>query len=364
MSPTRSLDQALARETARAACVCVCRRRRDYPKNGSVPQLLYATRRRHPQRAAPARPGPNFCVFLSFFPSFARDGNKKERETGKDEEKETTQVLQREWREAGHAGEPYTVDNDAGFDYVDAELTGVGRAQALALAPRFASLPAPPTLLVVSPMRRATLTGLIALQDALPPPRVIACELCHETGGKYTCDKRLSKAELFLLYPTVDYSEIGDLDPSASRSARPSKKRETCISSSSSSSSSSSRVACIRHFYSTTRPLSLSTVVDGGQQLSRRESLAEGKKQSCCSLRYWGDGLVRETKAAIAQRGADFLAWLHDRPETVVAVAAHSGFLLALVNAALTTQDEQSRTWFGTGECRALALTWEPSDIE
>ena len=45
-------------------------------------------------------------------------------------------------------------------------------------------------------------------------------------------------------------------------------------------------------------------------------------------------------------------------PDRIV-VAAHSGFLLALCNAVLTTTDNRASAWFGTGECRALGLTWE-----
>ena len=57
------------------------------------------------------------------------------------------------------------------------------------------------------------------------------------------------------------------------------------------------------------------------------------------------------------KRAARFAAWLGQRPEKRVAVAAHSGFLLALFNAVLDLPDD-ARGWFGTGECRAVALTF------
>ena len=44
----------------------------------------------------------------------------------------------------------------------------------------------------------------------------------------------------------------------------------------------------------------------------------------------WRDGLTRETWEALARRGVAFVAWLMQRPETHVAVATHSAFLLAL----------------------------------
>ena len=48
------------------------------------------------------------------------------------------------------------------------------------------------------------------------------------------------------------------------------------------------------------------------------------------------------------------------RPERRIVVAAHSGFLLALFNAVLTVDDPAAATWFGTGEMRAVMLTFTP----
>ena len=52
-----------------------------------------------------------------------------------------------------------------------------------------------------------------------------------------------------------------------------------------------------------------------------------------------------------------FLEWLRKRPERRVVVAAHSGFLLSLLNAAVDVPDEGTRQWFGTGEMRTCVLT-------
>ena len=41
---------------------------------------------------------------------------------------------------------------------------------------------------------------------------VVAHELCHETAGKHTCDKRLSRTELSELYPRIDYTLIESED--------------------------------------------------------------------------------------------------------------------------------------------------------
>jgi len=121
-------------------------------------------------------------------------------------------VAQAEWRRAGKPGEPYTLDTDPSMRYQDAVLTPVGEQQARDLQPRTARLF--PEVMVVSPMRRATQTGLLAFaahvaggeKASLP---VVACESAHEIAGKHTCDKRLPKAQLAKLFPEVDYALVG-----------------------------------------------------------------------------------------------------------------------------------------------------------
>ena len=84
------------------------------------------------------------------------------------------------------------MDNDPEGKYTDALLTPAGEAQARALQPR--TQPLSPQLLVVSPLRRATQTGLLAFEAHVQAGRlpVIAHEGCHERGGKHTCDRRLA----------------------------------------------------------------------------------------------------------------------------------------------------------------------------
>ena len=105
--------------------------------------------------------------------------------------------------------------------YVDAELTPLGEQQARDLRSRSAALR--PELMVVSPMRRAIATGLIAFDDHVSgrvagdggvPWRlpVVALEACHEHAGRHTCDKRLPTAELAARYPAVDFSLLAAPD--------------------------------------------------------------------------------------------------------------------------------------------------------
>lgn len=199
-------------------------------------------------------------------------------------------VAQREWR-AGPSWdgvtEPYTIDNDPSYKYLDPSLTEKGVGQAEALKPRATALA--PGLMVVSPLRRATQTGLIAFDGAVSSGlRVVANELCHEHGGRHTCDKRASKAALGAEFPSVDYSALEEEeDP------------------------------------------------------------------------YWGDGLERESLASLSMRCARYVEWLRQRPERCVVTTSHSAFLHALFNAVLTTREEAARQWFGTGEMRAVVLTFE-----
>jgi len=119
-------------------------------------------------------------------------------------------VAQREWRanpEWDGTSEPYTLDNDPDLRYMDAQLTEKGLGEARELQSATEALK--PQLLVVSPMRRATATGLLAFESHIKAGlQVLAHEFCHERAGKHTCDKRLAKAELAKAYPKVDYSNV------------------------------------------------------------------------------------------------------------------------------------------------------------
>jgi len=126
-------------------------------------------------------------------------------------------VVQREWRaRAGWDGasEPYTLDTDPEYRFVDALLTEKGEAEARALQARTRRFT--PQLLVVSPLRRATQTGLLAFEPSLPPSPshggaaipVVAHELCHERAGRHTCDKRLDRTALAAAYPLVNYEQL------------------------------------------------------------------------------------------------------------------------------------------------------------
>ena len=207
-------------------------------------------------------------------------------------------VAQSEWRAAGKEGEPFWVSTDPEFDFLDAELTPLGEQQAADLRPRTAQLD--PEVMIVSPMRRATQTGLLAFEDHVagtrpndkPPMKVLAHEAAHEIAGKHTCDKRLTKTELAARWGAViDYSLVEhEEDP------------------------------------------------------------------------FWGDGSVREPHTDLAARAAALVAFIHGRAERHFVVAAHSTILATLMNSVLVVAGDDSgsaRSWFGTGEMRTFLLRWK-----
>lgn len=127
-------------------------------------------------------------------------------------------VAQREWRAQADwdgVSEPYTLVTDPEMRFLDPELTPVGVEQAKALCARTATLS--PGLLVVSPMKRALQTGLIAFEQHVAGGRLgpaVATDLLHEQGGKHTCDRRSSKEALSSEFPNVDFALLAaDEDP-------------------------------------------------------------------------------------------------------------------------------------------------------
>jgi len=123
-------------------------------------------------------------------------------------------VASKEWAAAGNAGTPYTIENDPQMRYEDAVLTEQGQGEAAALRQRLQQLDPIPQLVVVSPMRRATMTALSACQHLVGQVPFVAHEECHEMGGKHTCDKRLDVSLLSELFPQIDYSPIAhESDP-------------------------------------------------------------------------------------------------------------------------------------------------------
>jgi len=117
-----------------------------------------------------------------------------------------------EWFEAGKEGNAYA---DEGCP-VDPELTSLGQDQARNLIPKMRSIfdeakkrkkgIGEYPMVIVSPLRRATQTALIALDSLAEDAIIVATDRCREEMGLHRCDKRLAVSDLKAQFGTkVDY---------------------------------------------------------------------------------------------------------------------------------------------------------------
>ena len=195
-------------------------------------------------------------------------------------------------------------------------LTQKGAADALAAAAVARSLPRP-ELLVTSPMRRAVQTLLTAFDDAIAAGvPAIAHELCREAfhgTDPSVYDARLGRETLAAAYPQVDFaSHVLPATPAAA---------------------------------------------DGST------ALIEDPLWWSCESPFFapgGGGGRGIDEAAIAEHAHRFLQWLMARPESVIAVATHSNFLLALHHACLDGCPQSAQVFY-TGELRVLSVSATPA---
>lgn len=190
----------------------------------------------------------------------------------------------------------------------DPPLTAQGRHDAKKLWEYIASLDPgrfSPELYIVSPLRRATQTVLLAFHSLLSPPAgehsppvpVVALESCREQCGIYYSDKRSDVSDFAMEFPRV----------------------------------------CTEHM------------------LSDEDVLWQPRE--------------RESMDAQLARQQDFLQfmWKHEDVREVV-VGTHSGWLRALVNRSLVVAEAGEASSiqkdFRTGEMRSLLMTWTDSDCQ
>lgn len=118
---------------------------------------------------------------------------------------------QQEWREAKKAGEPYTLDTDPAFRYMDPSLTPTGEAQASSLREEAAKTEV--DLFITSPFKRAIQTLERSFDPAnrpTEPKKALCLEVLHERAGKHTCDKRRRVSEIQKEYEWIDFSLMED----------------------------------------------------------------------------------------------------------------------------------------------------------
>mmetsp|Transcript_114840 Transcript_114840/g.335893 ORF Transcript_114840/g.335893 Transcript_114840/m.335893 type:complete len:304 (+) Transcript_114840:53-964(+) len=202
------------------------------------------------------------------------------------------------WKDFGRTVDP-TAKGEGAADVnpydrpevLDPPLTSIGRRQAQALQPQTERLQGL-ELIVVSPVRRATETALLAFAPRLAAPQcggqravpLLGNEDCAERKHANICDKRRPMSEVKSEFPMVNWSLVTEEeDP----------------------------------IYSSTVP---------------------------------------EAWRSVSDRGYKLLLWLRDRPEKEVAIATHSAWLFALMNTVLACTDPALAEWFQTGELRSVAL--------
>ena len=178
-------------------------------------------------------------------------------------------------------------------EVLDAPLTDKGRRQAMDARKEVTSFANPVELVVVSPLCRATQTGLIAFEHLIPTEQTaltakklfVAHEGAREESGVHLCDKRRPIREAKNEFPHVDYQFVtSDEDD----------------------------------IFSPT---------------------------------------TRESKKEVGERIYQFLMFLKDRPESHIAVATHSGWLMTLFNGVVDCEGSL-REWFNTGELKSVEMSW------
>ena len=225
-------------------------------------------------------------------------------------------VAQREWRENPNyvkGTEPYKIDTDPEFKYIDARLTPKGEQQAEKLQDYVSQNCENCSMLVLSPMRRATQTGLLAFTKEMntirdsaskqeKPLKIIAKEEAHERSYPHTCDKRLDIKDLKKFFFETEAKRYGDV------------------------------------------------LAEAGLDIDYSELSSESDP-------YWGNGSTLEPLLSVAKRGCKLMKWIYDAKDMEVAVAAHSALLKTIFEAVITNKS-RTNTWFATGEIKSCDVTF------
>ena len=217
-------------------------------------------------------------------------------------------VVLQEWRQRPDYV-PGTLPDNLDI-YTDALLTPTGEKQAVSLQDYIAVNCQTVSLLILSPMRRATQTGLVAFtrlieerwENKSTPLKIIAKEEAHERSYPVACDKRLDLKDLKKYFFESEASKYGNM---------------------------------------------LST---NGLDLDYTEILSESDP-------LWGKGLEKEELLSVAKRGCKLMKWIYETNDMEVAIAAHS-YLLQSIFEAVMVNKNSTNTWFATGEIKSCDVTF------
>ena len=222
-------------------------------------------------------------------------------------------LAQRQWRKKPDyvkGTEPYKLETDPEFAYVDALLTEKGEQQAVSLQNYIKQNCSSCTMLVLSPMRRATQTGLLAFTKEIKevrninkfPLKIVVKEEAHERSYPHTCDKRLDIKELKTFFNETRAKTYGDM------------------------------------------------VTQAGLEIDYTEVLSESDP-------FWGDGSEKESFLSVAKRGCQLMKWMYEVDDMEITLAAHSALMMAIFEAVINNKS-QTNSWFATGEIKSCDVTF------
>ena len=215
------------------------------------------------------------------------------------------------WEPQEEDGVKHTLDKHPDYSYVDTVLTDEGEQQAVSLQDYIKQNCGNCTLLILSPMRRATQTGLLAFTREIKengkirknPLKLVVKEDAHESFSAHPCDMRLNLKDLKTFFYETNAEKYGDV------------------------------------------------MKNSGLEL---DYSSQGLRESDP---FWDNGLRREDRIGCAKRGCKLLKWIYDIEDKEVAIAAHAGFLRAIFESVVVNKS-QTNTTFLNGEVKTCDVTF------
>jgi len=132
--------------------------------------------------------------------------------------------------------------------------------------------------------------------------KIIAKEEAHERSFPHSCDKRLDLKDLKTYFYEKEASKYGKM------------------------------------------------LTNAGLKIDYSEILSESDP-------FWCNGLEKEELLSVAKRGCKLMKWIYETNDMEVAIAAHSALLKTIFETVVTNENETD-TWFATGEIKSCDVTF------
>ena len=216
------------------------------------------------------------------------------------------------WEPLEECSTPHILEKHPDISYIDTLLTNEGELQAISLQDYIAHNCKKCTLLILSPMRRATQTGLLAFSKEMKdiektrttPLRVVVNEDAHEKFSPHPSSLRTNLKELKTFFYETNAEKFGQILESAD----------------------------IDLDYST-------------------------KELKECDP-FWDFGVTEETWLDCAKRGCKLLKWIRDIKDEEVAIVAHAGLLGAIFKS-IAGYVDGAHFMFRNGEIRTCDIIYD-----